>query len=260
MGAAKSQTRQSTHARTHEDSTLKRPSEDHQKDKSKQGGQEVADREVVQYGKPQPAGSLSTEAGSQCPGLQGKSPSCLCSTRDSLPSVAREAMHQNSSLRGCDTLCLLSRGMGGSLEALPPVLQAPVNSVWEICQLNPLSGFLLQVTGPVRWAPVLNLPENCPEAAAGSGIEESPQLGCGEPPIPETHPPTRDSMKEALRGHIQGHPPPPDTYMPFNFPAMSTVSTFMAFKPPLVGVSGTTALSSGQLSRSSRGDTSSHPL
>ena len=125
MGAAKSQTRQSTHARTHEDSTSKRPLEDHQKDKSKQGGQEVADREVVQYGKPQPAGSLSTEAGSQCPGLQGKSPSCLCSTRDSLPSVAREAMHQNSSLRGCDTLCLLSRGMGGSLEALPPVLHPP---------------------------------------------------------------------------------------------------------------------------------------
>ena len=193
-GAAKSQTRQSTHARTHEDSTSKRPSEDHQKDKSKQGGQEVADREVAQYGKPQPAGSLSAETGSQCPGLQGKSPSCLCSTRDSLPSVAREAMHQNSSLRGCDTLCLLSRGMGGSLEALPPVLQAPVNSVWEICQLNPLSGFLLQVTRPVRWAPVLNLPENCPEAAAGSGIEGSPQLGCGEPPIPETHPPTRDSL------------------------------------------------------------------
>ena len=60
---------------THENSTSKRPLEDHQKDKSKQGGQEVADREVVQ-----PAGSLSAEAASQCPGLQEKSPSCLCST------------------------------------------------------------------------------------------------------------------------------------------------------------------------------------
>ena len=80
--------------------------------------------------------------------------------------------------------------MGGSLEALPPALRAPVNCVWEICQLNPLSGFLLQVTRPACWAPMLNLPENCPEAAAGSGIEENPQLGCGEPPTP----PTRDSL------------------------------------------------------------------
>lgn len=126
-------------------------------------------------------------------------------------------MHQNSSLQGCDTLCLLSRGMGGSLEALPPGPQAPVNSVWEICQLNPLSGFLLQVTRPARWAPVLNLPENCPEAAAGSSIKASPQLGGGEPSTPETPPLQHVTTKEALRGHIQGHPPPPDIYMPFNF-------------------------------------------
>ncbi len=50
---------------------------------------------------------------------------------------------QNCSLRGRDTLCLLSGGMGGSLAALPSGPQAWVSLMGEICQLNPLNILLL---------------------------------------------------------------------------------------------------------------------
>lgn len=40
---------------------------------------------------------------------------------------------------------------------------------------------LRPAVGPANWAQVLNLPENWPQGAAGSGIKENPQLGHSEP-------------------------------------------------------------------------------